>query len=90
MRHLAGLTTLVLCVGLAGAGTAGAQSDSARIPGDDVLLRARQLAGAGKTADARTLIDSVLTASTPQNPIYGEALYTRAALAPNAAEAERD
>lgn len=80
----------MLCVGLAGAGTAGAQSDSARIPGDDVLLRARQLAGAGKTADARTLIDSVLTASTPQNAIYGEALYTRAALAPNAAEAERD
>ena len=90
MRTIAGLTAFVLCAGLAGVSSAGAQSDSAHIPGDAALQRARQLVSAGKNAEARTLIDSVLATSTPQDPIYGEALYTRAALAPNAAEAERD
>lgn len=72
------------------AGTLGAQTDRSRDAGDSVLQRARQLVNAARDAEGRKLIDSLLHASTPRDPIYAEALYTRAAMAPNAAEAERD
>jgi cell division septation protein DedD len=86
MTKLAVLSSLVLCCTIVGA--AGAQD--ARTHDEAVLERARKLVGAGKEADGRRLVDSVLSANTPQDAIYAEALYTRAAMAPSAAEAERD
>jgi len=44
----------------------------------------------GRDVEGRRLIDSVLTAAAPETDIYSEALYWRAALAPTAADAERD
>lgn len=88
MKKLAVLSSLVL--GFACAGVASAQSDSPRVPGEAALERARKLVNDGHEADGRKLVDSLLSASTPQDAIYAEALYTRAAMAPNAAEAERD
>jgi cell division septation protein DedD len=84
------LAAFALVLGFALAGVAGAQSDHGRTHGDSVLERARKLASGGNHAGGRALVDSVLSASTPQDAIYAEALYTRAAMAPNAAEAERD
>jgi cell division septation protein DedD len=88
MKKLAVFSSLVCTFALAD--IASAQSDNARIPGDSVLARARKLVDSGREADGRKLVDSVLHASTPKDAIYAEALYTRAAMAPNAAEAERD
>src|SRR5687768_4369314 len=88
MKKLAVLSSFVLS--FTTAGVIGAQSDSARIPGDSILERARKLVNSGREADGRKIVDSVVHANTPQNPIYAEALYTRAAMAPDAAEAERD
>lgn len=65
-------------------------SDSLRAPRDSVLQRARQLVQDGRDADGRKLIDSLLKETTPDSPIYAEALYWRAALAATAADAERD
>ena len=75
---------------LATALPAGAQSDSAHTPLDAALARARDLVNAGKDADGRKIIDSVLKSQTAGTPAYAEALYWRGALAPTAAEAERD
>ena len=88
MMKLAVLSSFVLS--FTTAGVIGAQSDSARIPGDSILERARKLVNSGREADGRKIVDSVVHANTPQDPIYAEALYTRAAMAPDAAEAERD
>lgn len=71
------------------AGSAGAQ-DSGSARTDSTIERARKLVADGRDADGRRLIDSVLKANTPDAPIYSEALYWRGALAPTAAEAERD
>jgi cell division septation protein DedD len=88
MKKLAVLSSLVLAFAVTG--DAGAQSDNPRTPGDAALERARKLVNDGHEADGRKLVDSLLGASTPQDAIYAEALYARAAMAPNAAEAERD
>lgn len=88
MKKLAVISWIVL--GFVLAGDVSAQSDNARIPGDSVLERARKLVSSGREAEGRKLVDSVVHATTPQDPIYAEALYTRAAMAPTAAEAERD
>lgn len=82
--------SVVLAALLATGAIAQAQQDTTRIPGDTVLERARQLVAAGRDADGRRLLDSVLAANTPEARIYAEALYTRGALAATAAEAERD
>lgn len=82
-------TALALLLLVAAGATAGAQRDTpARA--DSVLDRARRLAAQGRETDGRKLVDSVLRASSPESRIYAEALYTRGALAPTAAEAERD
>lgn len=82
-------TALALLLLVVTATAAGAQRDSlARA--DSVLDRARRLAAQGRETDARRLVDSVLRANTPESRVYSEALYTRGALAPSAAEAERD
>ena len=57
---------------------------------DAVFNRARQLVINGNGAGGRLLIDSVITATPPDSPVYGEALYWRAALAATSADAERD
>ena len=61
-----------------------------KTPQDSVLARARQLSREGHDADSRRLIDSVLATLTPDSARYAEALYWRGALAPTAADAERD
>jgi cell division protein FtsN len=72
-----------------GAGLNGQTADSVR-PQDPALQRARQLMTDGKVTEGRRLIDSLMGVTPPENPLYADALYWRAALAPTAAEAERD
>jgi cell division septation protein DedD len=64
--------------------------DSARRADHPVIQRARQLAQNGREPDGRRLVDSVLTATPPDQPLYAEALYWRASNASTAADAERD
>lgn len=75
---------ILLC---AAASIAGAQAASSA---DAVFARAKQLVVSGNGAAGRVLIDSVLAANTPDTPVYGEALYWRAALAATPEDAERD
>lgn len=67
------------------AGVASAQSKA-----DSVFARARQLVTSGSGAAGRVLIDSVIAATPPDTPEYGEALYWRASLAATSTDAERD
>src|SRR5687767_4157441 len=68
-----------------------AQSDTTvRTAGDSAVARARALVNEGREADGRKILDSLLRATTPESPIYPEALYWRGALAGTAADAERD
>jgi tetratricopeptide (TPR) repeat protein len=57
---------------------------------DSTFARARQLVVGGNGAAGRLVIDSIISANPPGVPIYGEALYWRAALAASSADAERD
>lgn len=57
---------------------------------DSVFARARQLVVSGNGSAGRLLIDSVLAATSPDAPAYGDALYWRAALAASSTDAERD
>jgi cell division septation protein DedD len=60
-------------------------------PANDSLFRyARRLVGEGNGAAGRALVDSLLKDATLGTPAYGNALYWHGALAPTAAEAERD
>ena len=60
-------------------------------PASDSLFRhARRLVAEGNGAAGRALVDSLLRAADPVTPAYGDALYWHGALAPTAAEAERD
>jgi cell division septation protein DedD len=69
--------------------TATAQS----VPGppvDPVFARAQALVSDGNGAAGRALVDSVLTATPPNASLYPQALFWRASLASNAADAESD
>lgn len=57
---------------------------------DSIFRRARRLVSEGNGAAGRALVDSILRDANPATPAYGEALYWHGALAPTAAEAERD
>jgi cell division protein FtsN len=57
---------------------------------DTAFVRARQLVMEGKAAAGHQIVDSILTATAPGSPAYGNALYGRAMVAPTAADAERD
>lgn len=57
---------------------------------DSLFRRARRLVGEGNGATGRALVDSLLAAAAPGSTDYGNALYWHGALAPTAAEAERD
>jgi cell division protein FtsN len=59
-------------------------------PTDPVFVRAQALVSDGNGAAGRALIDSVLTATPPTARLYPEALFWRASLASNAADAESD
>jgi len=57
---------------------------------DPVFVRAQGLVSDGNGAAGRALIDSVIAATPPTARLYPEALYWRASLAANAADAESD
>ena len=57
---------------------------------DPVFVRAQALVSDGNGAAGRALIDSVIAATSPTARLYPEALYWRASLASNAADAESD
>jgi len=57
---------------------------------DSVFVRARQLVAGGNGAAGRVLVDSMLTVAAPGTPAYAEALFWRASLAANGADAEAD
>lgn len=59
-------------------------------PTDPVFVRAQALVSDGNGAAGRALIDSVLAATPPNARLYPEALFWRATLASNAADAESD
>ena len=59
-------------------------------PTDPVFVRAQALVSDGNGAAGRALIDSVMAATPPNARLYPEALFWRATLASNAADAESD
>lgn len=75
-----------LCATTLVAGAAGAQTQNT----DAIFTRARQLVVNGNGSAGRLLVDSVLSATPYTSPVYGEALYWRAALAVSSSDAERD
>jgi len=80
--------TPFFCVLLCCAATLVAQSPARPI--DPVFVRAQTLASDGNGAAGRALIDSVIAATPPSARLYPEALFWRASLAANAADAESD
>lgn len=54
------------------------------------FARAQEMASDGNSAGGRALIDSIVRTTPPASPIYPQALYWRATLATNAADAESD
>lgn len=59
-------------------------------PTDPVFVRAQALVSDGNGAAGRALIDSLIKATPPMAPLYPQALFWRASLASNAADAESD
>src|SRR6266566_8331408 len=59
-------------------------------PIDPVFVRAQALVSDGNGAAGRALIDSVIRVTPPMAPLYPQALFWRASLASNAADAESD
>ena len=57
---------------------------------DTMFLRAHRLVSQGQGSAGRTLIDSLLTATTPGSLAYAEGLFWRAVTAARAEDAERD
>ena len=57
---------------------------------DSLFHRARRAVADGNGVAGRALVDSLQRAADPATPAYGDALYWHGALAPTAAEAERD
>jgi cell division protein FtsN len=57
---------------------------------DPVFVRAQALVSDGNGVAGRALVDSVLKATPPYAPLYPVALFWRASLASNAADAESD
>ena len=67
-----------------------AVGESPRPAADSLFRRARRLVAEGNGAAGRALVDSLMRVADPTTPAYGDALYWHGALAPTAAEAERD
>jgi cell division protein FtsN len=70
--------------------TAAAQGQTTARAADAAFARAQEMASDGNSAGGRALIDSIVRATPPASPIYPQALYWRATLATNAADAESD
>ena len=68
----------------------GAAQTTASSVADPVFARAQALANDGNGAAGRALVDSVLKATPSYAPLYPQALFWRASLASNAADAESD
>jgi tetratricopeptide (TPR) repeat protein len=85
MSRSAGLIGLPLfCV----ATLATAQAPSR--PADPIFVRAQTLVSDGNGVAGRALIDSVIAKTPPTSQLYPQALFWRATLASNAADAESD
>ena len=86
-----GATCARLCRGVAAVAMAAqAARAQATSPADTVLRRAQRLVSEGQGVSGRALVDSVLVLSAAQPARLAEALFWRAALAEQAASAERD
>src|SRR5215212_4384359 len=59
-------------------------------PTDPVFVRAQAMVSDGNGVAGRALIDSMIKATPPMAPLYPQALFWRASLAANAADAESD
>jgi cell division septation protein DedD len=70
--------------------TAAAQGQTAARAAEAAFARAQEMASDGNSAGGRALIDSIVRTTPPASPIYPQALYWRATLATNAADAESD
>jgi tetratricopeptide (TPR) repeat protein len=90
MSFVRRIKLVAVVASLATAASAGAVGTAQAQNADAVFARAKQLVVNGNGAAGRLLVDSVLTATPPDTPAYGEALYWRAALAASSADAERD
>ena len=98
MRRLTLATTLIVLAAAPAAAQDPTPTDSMlRVAGqtprpatDSSFRRARRLVAEGRGAAGRALVDSLLRATDPATPAHGDALYWHGALAPTAAEAERD
>ena len=66
------------------------QAQATTRPGEEVFTRAQELVSDGNSAAGRALIDSMVKATPATSPLYPQALFWRATLALNAADAERD
>ena len=85
LRHL--LPSLALLALPAVVSAQGASYDGAGT--DSLYLKAQRLVVNGNGADGRAIVDSLFQRAVPGSAEYAEALYWKAALADNAAEAER-
>src|SRR3954468_8692606 len=83
-RLIIGSVVMLACVS-----TMASAQGTAR-PGDPVFARAQALVSDGNGAAGRALIDSVIAATPSGAPLYPQALFWRASLASNAADAESD
>src|SRR3954469_7267550 len=83
-RLIIGSVVMLACVS-----TMASAQGTAR-PGDPVFARAQALVSDGNGAAGRALIDSVIAATPVSAPVYPQALFWRASLASNAADAESD
>src|SRR5688500_7538553 len=70
--------------------TAAAQGQTTARAAEAALARAHEVASDGNGAGGRALIDSIVRATPPASPVYPQALFWRASLAANAADAESD
>jgi tetratricopeptide (TPR) repeat protein len=59
-------------------------------PADPIFVRAQTLVSDGNGVAGRALIDSVISKTPPTSQLYPQALFWRATLASNAADAESD
>src|SRR5258706_4822059 len=59
-------------------------------PADPIFVRAQTLVSDGNGVAGRALIDSVIAKTPPTSQLYPQALFWRATLASNAADAESD
>ncbi len=80
----------ILAGAVASCGATMAVAQTTIRPTDPVFVRAQALVSDGNGVAGRALIDSVLSATQPSARLYPEALFWRATLASNAADAESD